>query len=694
MLTLSDLDPVVVDAPQSGAIGGRIGVYTDIANLWSGSSGNYTIDFGLTTNVNSPQTSSFWILKSVTRPSISGNNHDRWTETIDIPSWAPPGVNRVIAIVDRMNAIPEGNESNNFDFDFDTIMLNSPKPDYDPSKVDAPATALVGSTFNVASRVDNLWSGTGGAFNVDYRFYNEALNSYWSLKTVSRPGISGNNSQTWTESITVPSWMPVGTYRMAMYVDPSNQIDEGNEQNNLEFDANTIVISAAAPPKPDYDPSQVDAPATAIVGSTFSVPCRVDNLWSGTGGAFNVEYRFYNESQTSYYQLKTVNRPGISGNNFQTWTESITVPSWIPVGTYRMAIYVDPANQIDEGNEQNNLQFDANTIVISAANYPESALRESQIRAEFTGFKRGLTLLNSVVNSSEYRAANDFTRLSALNKFRGAPNEARVFWIRGDLLRQRVGDTVEVLALLRPDSGSLTVTTTGQTTTYTIRHGNLFQKDNPVAVGTIENDGLYRINGQLHVSYNELSTEVQLIESGRTVLRFHNSHQENYAANVAPQLQQRITNLIIESRREGMNPRVASGTGYRSPAQQHRDYSQGRETPGRIVTNADAWQSNHQYGLAVDIALMNAEATGEIAGSSPDWLRLGAIGQSMSLDWGDRGYVDLHHFQWPGLASYSWQDLQRLYARGAGVDVTSLTATITTPSQGGLQEVWRTVGAL
>ncbi len=42
--------------------------------------------------------------------------------------------------------------------------------------------------------------------------------------------------------------------------------------------------------------------------------------------------------------------------------------------------------------------------------------------------------------------------------------------------------------------------------------------------------------------------------------------------------------------------------GWRSPARQAFLYSQGRTGAGKIVTHAQAWESWHQYGLAVDFA--------------------------------------------------------------------------------------------
>ena len=42
---------------------------------------------------------------------------------------------------------------------------------------------------------------------------------------------------------------------------------------------------------------------------------------------------------------------------------------------------------------------------------------------------------------------------------------------------------------------------------------------------------------------------------------------------------------------------------YRSPERQRRIYGQGRTLPGPIVSFANAWQSMHQYGLAVDMVI-------------------------------------------------------------------------------------------
>jgi peptidoglycan L-alanyl-D-glutamate endopeptidase CwlK len=79
---------------------------------------------------------------------------------------------------------------------------------------------------------------------------------------------------------------------------------------------------------------------------------------------------------------------------------------------------------------------------------------------------------------------------------------------------------------------------------------------------------------------------------------------------------------------------------YRSGAEQDALFAQGRTTKGRIVTNARAGQSSHNFTLpngvpaakAFDIGvLLNGKYDG--AGKSPDWKKAGAIGMELGLNW-------------------------------------------------------------
>lgn len=71
---------------------------------------------------------------------------------------------------------------------------------------------------------------------------------------------------------------------------------------------------------------------------------------------------------------------------------------------------------------------------------------------------------------------------------------------------------------------------------------------------------------------------------------------------LAPFVRERARIALTNAQNDGYP--VAIFEGYRSPARQETLYSQGRTTAGKIVTRARAWQSTHQYGLAIDIAYL------------------------------------------------------------------------------------------
>lgn len=92
---------------------------------------------------------------------------------------------------------------------------------------------------------------------------------------------------------------------------------------------------------------------------------------------------------------------------------------------------------------------------------------------------------------------------------------------------------------------------------------------------------------------------------------------------------------------------------YRSAGEQNALYAQGRTAPGRIVTNAKAGQSRHNTTLngkpaseAFDIVpMVNGKPCWDA--KHPAWQTLGAIGESLGLEWAARWktFKEFPHFQ-------------------------------------------------
>lgn len=86
----------------------------------------------------------------------------------------------------------------------------------------------------------------------------------------------------------------------------------------------------------------------------------------------------------------------------------------------------------------------------------------------------------------------------------------------------------------------------------------------------------------------------------------------------------------------------------RSGAEQDALYAQGRTTPGKIVTMAKAGESAHNVGKAFDIVpVVNGKPDWD--GSHPVWDQIGAIGESVGLEWAGRwkSFKEKPHFQLP-----------------------------------------------
>jgi len=78
-------------------------------------------------------------------------------------------------------------------------------------------------------------------------------------------------------------------------------------------------------------------------------------------------------------------------------------------------------------------------------------------------------------------------------------------------------------------------------------------------------------------------------------------------------------------------------------------YAQGRTAPGKIVTNAKAGDSWHNWRCAVDVVpLVNGKADWD--GSHPVWAEIGRLGKEAGLEWAGewKSFKELAHFQYTG----------------------------------------------
>ncbi|MBW7475441.1 M15 family metallopeptidase [Paenibacillus oenotherae] len=131
-----------------------------------------------------------------------------------------------------------------------------------------------------------------------------------------------------------------------------------------------------------------------------------------------------------------------------------------------------------------------------------------------------------------------------------------------------------------------------------------------------------------------------------------------------PEVAAKSKQLTEESARKGIKILITDG--FRSSAEQDALYRKGRDDEGSIVTKVKGGHSYHNYGLAVDFALIDKrgkaiwdlEYDGNGDGTS-DWMEVVEIAKRLGFTWGGdwESFRDYPHLQMD--FGYSIRELKR-----------------------------------
>jgi peptidoglycan L-alanyl-D-glutamate endopeptidase CwlK len=143
-----------------------------------------------------------------------------------------------------------------------------------------------------------------------------------------------------------------------------------------------------------------------------------------------------------------------------------------------------------------------------------------------------------------------------------------------------------------------------------------------------------------------------------------NTASENRLKKVHPELASRVRAMVDALAQGGINVEVVQGL--RTFAEQDALFAQGRTKRGAVVTNARGGQSNHNYGLAVDVVPFT---DGKPNWNAPNsvWMAIGQEGGKVGLEWGGnwKKFIDKPHLQLPGLSIKQCVALNRKGGLGA-----------------------------
>ena len=113
-------------------------------------------------------------------------------------------------------------------------------------------------------------------------------------------------------------------------------------------------------------------------------------------------------------------------------------------------------------------------------------------------------------------------------------------------------------------------------------------------------------------------------------------------AKLHPKVREIFTNFINDCE-TNLNITLRIIQGYRTISEQDALYAQGRTKPGDKVTNAKGGQSFHNYGLAVDLAIVEDKDINW----KYDMSKLKPFADKYKITWGGtwESFKDLPHFE-------------------------------------------------
>ena len=138
---------------------------------------------------------------------------------------------------------------------------------------------------------------------------------------------------------------------------------------------------------------------------------------------------------------------------------------------------------------------------------------------------------------------------------------------------------------------------------------------------------------------------------------------EKRLQQIHPALASAVRAMIADLSARGLVVEVVQGM--RTFAEQDELYAKGRTKPGEIVTQARGGESNHNYGLAVDLCPFTHDKPDWNAPMSA-WAAIGAAAEKHGLEWGGqwKKFIDKPHVQMPAMTV---KECARCYADG-GMD--------------------------
>ena len=220
-----------------------------------------------------------------------------------------------------------------------------------------PATVLPGGKVSITHGVRNIATAPGNAPASVSRLLlarnQSAVTEVADLGVVNVPALNAGATRSVTQLLTVPALTPPGMYFVVARADDPNVIAELNEANNTGTSTTRLLVGS------DIVVKAVATATSARIGTQVNVKYTLKNQGAGSTGAFAVSLTLVPTSDLTGVSDIAVGagRSGIvlGAGATVSFVDSVTVPSGLAPGPYRVRVIADSGHAVAEADEGNNM---------------------------------------------------------------------------------------------------------------------------------------------------------------------------------------------------------------------------------------------------------------------------------------------------------------------------------------------------
>ena len=344
-------------------------------------------------------------------------------KTVTVYSDTASATYNVQACADSAKGVTESVENNNCGLADGVLTVLGPSAGHSDLVVtavtDPPATALAGSSFQIAATVNNRGTDPAPPTTTSFHLVNTSTGIKKSLKGGQNvPALAPGVSDSSVATITLFSDTIAATYVLHACADAPKNVSEEVETNNCGNAVQTLTV----PPAPNLQVSSIsNPPSTLTQGGSFSLTNSVRNV--GSAGA--------DTTDTKYYLVSTVDGtkkdlqgtqvvPALNGGQTFSTQQTLTVREETLRGQYKVQACADGGNDAVESIEDDNCLTSG--AIVKVVGPPDLIVTLVTVKNAPLSVARGglLTITAAVKNQGEGDAPPSTLKFLLVNTVSGA----------------------------------------------------------------------------------------------------------------------------------------------------------------------------------------------------------------------------------------------------------------------------------